>query len=59
MTVRDTANNLYIARDAGPDLAHAWYATPAKLVGGRAVAKSNAAERLIRRAGCTVLAEVA
>ena len=57
--IRDSAGSTYLVRDAGPQLEHTFIGLPCKTgeVDGRPthVPKARATERLIRRAGCTII----
>lgn len=53
--IRTNDGRHFIARDAGPDLDHAYEAIRVKLVGGNAVPCADRRPRLIRRAGCVVI----
>ena len=48
--IEDSANQLYIVRDAGAGLEHVYLGTPAKRIAGGYVPKAKTRERLVRRA---------
>lgn len=56
--IRDSADQHYIVRDAGPGLEHAYIGIPAKRAGGTWAPKSGAKERLVRRALTVVAAKL-
>jgi hypothetical protein len=53
--VRDLAGFYYLVSDL-PGIDHAWQGTPAKKSGATYIAKAGAKARLVRKAGCTVVA---
>lgn len=55
LIVRDTAGQVFICTEV-PGIDHAWSGVPAKLAQGFYVPKVKAARRLVRKAGCTIIA---
>jgi hypothetical protein len=56
MIVRETSGQTYRVTGAGPGLEHCWMGVPVKRTPAGFAPKSNARPRLVRRAGCVIVA---
>ena len=56
MIVRETSGQTYRVTGAGPGLEHCWMGVPVTRTGSGFVRKTHAVARLVRRAGCVIVA---